>query len=54
MKFALATLGSRGDAEPYAAVGRELQRRGHEVRMAVPPDYLGLSRRRGLLRSPTA
>src|ERR1700741_4703206 len=48
MKFALATLGSRGDVEPYAAVGRELQRRGHEVRIVVPPDYLGFVESAGL------
>ena len=48
MKFALATVGSRGDVEPYSAVGRELQRRGHEVRMAVPPNYLGLVESAGL------
>ncbi|MGO9286502.1 glycosyltransferase, partial [Mycobacterium sp.] len=37
MKFVLASYGSRGDIEPCAAVGRELLRRGHDVRMAVPP-----------------
>ncbi|MGE2816415.1 glycosyltransferase [Mycobacterium heidelbergense] len=52
MKFALATLGSRGDAEPYAAVGRELQRRGHEVRMAVPPAYLDFVESAGLAAVP--
>ncbi|MGA9677785.1 MAG: glycosyltransferase, partial [Mycobacterium sp.] len=41
MKFVLASYGSRGDIEPCAAVGRELLRRGHEVRMAVPPDLIG-------------
>jgi UDP:flavonoid glycosyltransferase YjiC (YdhE family) len=41
MKFALAIHGSRGDVEPFAAVGLELQRRGHDVRMAVPPNMLG-------------
>ena len=41
MKFVLATWGSRGDIEPCAAVGRELLRRGHDVRMAVPPDLVG-------------
>jgi len=40
MKFVLAGYGSRGDVEPCAAVGRELLRRGHDVRMAVPPDKL--------------
>ena len=48
MKFVLATLGTRGDVEPCAAVGRELQRRGHEVRMAVPPNYLGFVESAGL------
>jgi UDP:flavonoid glycosyltransferase YjiC (YdhE family) len=42
MKFALACYGSRGDVEPCVAVGRELLRRGHEVRMAVPPDLVRL------------
>jgi vancomycin aglycone glucosyltransferase len=37
MKFVLAGFGSRGDVEPCVAVGVELCRRGHEVRMAVPP-----------------
>jgi UDP:flavonoid glycosyltransferase YjiC (YdhE family) len=40
MKFALAIHGTRGDVEPCAAVGLELLRRGHEVRIAVPPDML--------------
>jgi UDP:flavonoid glycosyltransferase YjiC (YdhE family) len=40
MKFALATFGSRGDVEPCVAIGRELLRRGHDVRMAVPPDLV--------------
>lgn len=40
MKFVLAAHGTRGDVEPCAAVGVELQRRGHDVRMAVPPDLV--------------
>ena len=48
MRFVLATLGSRGDVEPCAAIGRELQRRGHEVRMAVPPNYIGFVESAGL------
>jgi UDP:flavonoid glycosyltransferase YjiC (YdhE family) len=48
MKFALAGYGGRGDIEPCAAVGRELLRRGHEVRMAVPPSMLGLVESAGL------
>jgi UDP:flavonoid glycosyltransferase YjiC (YdhE family) len=41
MKIALAVHGTRGDVEPCAAVGRELLRRGHDVRMAVPPNLIG-------------
>jgi UDP:flavonoid glycosyltransferase YjiC (YdhE family) len=48
MKFVLASYGSRGDIEPCVAVGRELLRRGHEVRMAVPPDLVGFAESAGL------
>jgi UDP:flavonoid glycosyltransferase YjiC (YdhE family) len=48
MKFVLACYGSRGDVEPCVAVGRELLRRGHEVRMAVPPDLVGFVEAAGL------
>jgi UDP:flavonoid glycosyltransferase YjiC (YdhE family) len=48
MKFALASYGTRGDIEPCAAVGRELQRRGHEVRVAVPPNLVGFAESAGL------
>lgn len=40
MKFVLASYGTRGDVEPFVAVGRELLRRGHDVRMAVSPDQV--------------
>jgi UDP:flavonoid glycosyltransferase YjiC (YdhE family) len=48
MKFALAAHGTRGDVEPCAAVGVELLRRGHEVRMAVPPNMLNFVESAGL------
>ena len=48
MKFVLASWGTRGDVEPCAAVGRELLRRGHEVRMAVAPDVVGFAESAGL------
>jgi UDP:flavonoid glycosyltransferase YjiC (YdhE family) len=48
MKFVVAGYGSRGDVEPCAAVGRELLRRGHDVRMAVPPNMLGFVESAGL------
>lgn len=53
MKFALASYGTRGDIEPSTAVGRELQRRGHDVRLAVPPNLVGLVESAGLEQSLT-
>lgn len=52
MKIVLAAYGSRGDVEPCAAVGRELLRRGHDVRMAVPPDRLRFVESAGLTAVP--
>jgi UDP:flavonoid glycosyltransferase YjiC (YdhE family) len=49
MKVVLATHGTRGDVEPSATVGLELQRRGHEVRMAVPPNLVGFVESVGLV-----
>lgn len=48
MKFVLSFYGTRGDVEPGIAVGRELLRRGHDVRMAVPPDLVGFAEATGL------
>lgn len=48
MKFALASYGTRGDVEPCATVGRELLRRGHEVRMAVPPNLVDFVQSTGI------
>ncbi|MGO8939214.1 MAG: glycosyltransferase [Mycobacterium sp.] len=48
MKFALAVFGTRGDVEPCAAVGLELLRRGHEVRIAAPPNLVGFVESAGL------
>ncbi|AGB20785.1 glycosyl transferase, UDP-glucuronosyltransferase [Mycobacterium sp. JS623] len=48
MKLAMASYGTRGDIEPAVAVGRELQRRGHDVCMAVPPDLVSFAEAAGL------
>lgn len=48
MRFVVATHGTRGDIEPSAAVSLELRRRGHEVRMAVPPNLVPFVERVGL------
>ncbi|OBK98275.1 glycosyl transferase family 1 [Mycobacterium sp. 1245499.0] len=48
MKFALASYGTRGDIEPSVVIGRELQRRGHDVCIAVPPDLVDFAESAGL------
>ncbi|MDT5078469.1 MAG: hypothetical protein QOJ80_3106 [Mycobacterium sp.] len=48
MRVVLAAHGTRGDVEPCATVGLELRRRGHEVRMAVPPDLVSFVESAGL------
>lgn len=47
-KFVLAGYGTRGDVEPCVVIGLELVRRGHEVRLAVPPDLVGFVESSGL------
>ncbi len=48
MRLVLASYGGRGDVEPAVVVGRELQRRGHDVRMVVPPNLVGFTENAGL------
>jgi UDP:flavonoid glycosyltransferase YjiC (YdhE family) len=52
MKVVLAGYGTRGDTEPFAAVGRELMRRGHDVCMAVAPEMVGFLELAGLEAVP--
>ncbi|MCT7657366.1 glycosyltransferase [Mycobacterium deserti] len=48
MKFAVAVHGTRGDVEPCAAVALELRSRGHEVKLAVPPNLVDFVESAGL------
>src|ERR1700744_619178 len=48
MKVVLASYGTRGDVEPFATLGRELLRRGHDVCMAVPPNMVDFLETAGL------
>jgi UDP:flavonoid glycosyltransferase YjiC (YdhE family) len=48
VKFVVAVHGTRGDIEPCAAVGLELLRRGHDVRVAVPPNLVSFVETAGL------
>ncbi|UPW10209.1 glycosyltransferase [Gordonia terrae] len=48
MRFAFAVHGSRGDIQPAIALGAQLTRRGHEVRLAVPEDLVTMTAASGL------
>jgi len=52
MRFTVAVHGTRGDVEPCAAVCLELLNRGHNVRMAVPPNLVSFIETTGLAAVP--
>jgi sterol 3beta-glucosyltransferase len=47
-RFSLLTYGSRGDVEPFVALGVGLSRAGHSVRLAAPAPFRGLAEAYGL------
>src|SRR4051812_8097566 len=47
-RITLLAHGTRGDIEPFIALGLELKRRGHQVRLAVPETYLQFASEYGL------
>jgi UDP:flavonoid glycosyltransferase YjiC (YdhE family) len=48
MQFVVAVHGTRGDVEPCTAVSLELRNRGHDVRVAVPPNLVSFVESAGL------
>jgi sterol 3beta-glucosyltransferase len=48
MRIAIVTYGTRGDVQPFVAVGQTLQARGHDVVVGVPEDYTDFVRASGL------
>lgn len=48
MKILLTTIGSSGDINPFIAIARELQKREHEVRLAVNPYFQDVVERAGV------
>lgn len=47
-RIAILTYGSRGDVEPFIALGVGLQKAGHSVRIAAPAPYAALIEANGL------
>lgn len=52
MQIVLMFYGSRGDIQPGVAAGLELQRRGHDVAIAVPPNFVDFATGLGLRAYP--
>lgn len=48
MKFAIETLGTRGDVQPYIALAVALVARGHEVQLAAPVQFADMAADRGI------
>jgi UDP:flavonoid glycosyltransferase YjiC (YdhE family) len=52
MRIAIQTLGTRGDVQPYVALGKGLQRAGFTVSLATAPQFESLVSRHGLSFAP--
>jgi UDP:flavonoid glycosyltransferase YjiC (YdhE family) len=48
VRITIPTTGSRGDVQPYVALGAGLQRAGHRVRLATHADFEEMARANGL------
>ncbi len=48
----LASIGSRGDVQPIFALALTLRKRGHTVRMAVPPNFVSWISESGIEARP--
>ena len=54
MRITIATAGTRGDVQPYLALGRGLQAAGHRVQVATDPSFDGVVTAAGLDFGPVA
>lgn len=52
MKICLLTLGTRGDVQPYAVLGRAFQARGHQVTLSTGRNFSALAVEHGLKFAP--
>ena len=52
MHVLIMTLGSRGDVQPYLALGRELRKRGHEVTLSTGRGFEAMIEAAGLQAAP--
>ncbi len=52
MRITLLSIGSRGDVQPFVALGRGLQHAGHTVTLVAPTDFEALAAGHGLKFAP--
>lgn len=52
MRIAILTLGTRGDVQPYAVLGRSLKQRGHSVILSTGKNFEGLVKSFGIDFAP--
>lgn len=52
MKIALLTMGTRGDVQPFAVLGKALQLRGHDVTLATAKNFASFIKSYGLNFAP--
>ncbi len=52
LRILILTLGSRGDVQPYVALGRELRERGHEVTLSTGRGFEAMIEAEGLRAAP--
>ncbi len=48
MRIAIIATGSRGDVQPYIALGKGLQSAGHEIHLLTHQNFEALARAQGL------
>jgi sterol 3beta-glucosyltransferase len=54
MRVTILAIGSRGDVQPFIALGLALQAHGHDIHLATHPRFAGLIEDRGLGFAPIA
>ncbi len=54
MKYGIVTIGSRGDVEPFIALGKRLKRRGHHVRITTFRNFEDYIKTEGFEYTPLA
>jgi sterol 3beta-glucosyltransferase len=53
VRILIPLVGSRGDVQPGAVLGLELQRRGHTVVVGAPPNFVDFVGSAGRSRHPS-